>query len=39
MRRLKKVMAVGVVALAGAALAACDNNSSNSSSGTKKTLN
>lgn len=32
-------MAVGVVALAGAALAACGNNSSNSSSGTKKTLN
>ncbi|PAW06640.1 peptide ABC transporter substrate-binding protein [Lactobacillus helveticus] len=39
MLRLKKIMAVGVVALAGAALAACGNNSSNSSSGTKKTLN
>ncbi|AUJ28338.1 peptide ABC transporter substrate-binding protein [Lactobacillus helveticus] len=39
MLRLKKIMAVGVVTLAGAALAACGNNSSNSSSGTKKTLN
>lgn len=32
-------MAAGVVTLAGAALAACGNNSNSSSSGTKKTLN
>ena len=39
MRGFKKLMVAGVVTLAGAALAACGNNSSNSSSGTKKTLN
>ncbi|AJY60813.1 peptide ABC transporter substrate-binding protein [Lactobacillus helveticus] len=39
MRGFKKLMVAGVVTLAGAALAACGNNSSNSSSGTEKTLN